>query len=29
LVYRSIRGATYLTGTGIDAALALLNPILT
>ena len=29
LVYRSIRGAARLTGTGIDAALALLDPILT
>ena len=29
LVYRSIRGAAHLTGTGIDAALALLDPILT
>ena len=29
LVYRSIRGVTYLTGNGVDAALALLEPILT
>ncbi len=28
LVYRSIRGVTYLTGNGIDAALSLLDPIL-
>src|SRR5271157_4861085 len=29
LVYRSIRGVTGLTGAGVDAALALLDPILT
>ncbi len=29
LVYRSIRGVTHLTGNGVDAALALLDPILT
>jgi hypothetical protein len=29
LVYRSIRGVTHLTGAGVDAALSLLNPILT
>ncbi len=29
LVYRSIRGVTHLSGNGVDAALALLDPILT
>ncbi len=29
LVYRSIRGVAHLTGAGVDAALALLDPILT
>ena len=29
LVYRSIRGVTHLTGAGVDAALSLLDPILT
>jgi pimeloyl-ACP methyl ester carboxylesterase len=29
LVYRSIRGVTHLTGAGVDAALGLLDPMLT
>ena len=29
LVYRSIRGVTHLTGAGVDAALGLLDPVLT
>jgi pimeloyl-ACP methyl ester carboxylesterase len=29
LVYRSIRGVTHMTGAGVDAALSLLDPILT
>ena len=29
LVYRSIRGVTHLTGAGVDAALSLLDTVLT